>query len=174
MPTTTELIPFREQLVLYPQIKKLLQTKPAKLNAPPVSPPWRVYARRTEQSGWARKEFPNYVAAYNFLKLKLPLWYDVSITSKRQAFPAPTRIVKVTRQGRPVMVQTANGPQQKTKVVPIKPPPYHLWCMYCRRFTVFTWFTTHHALKGEAALMMQQHIRRCCVCGITEDSGAAR
>lgn len=172
--TYEDLVPFREQLAAYPAIKKMLQTKPPRLNVAPISPPWRVYARRTEQSGWARKDFPTYVAAYNFVKVKLPLWHDVSITSKRQRFDPPSRIVRVTRGGRPVMVNTPNGPQQKTKVVPIKPPPLHTWCLYCRRFTIFTWFVTHHAHRGEAALLMDPSARRCCVCGIQEQSGAYR
>lgn len=169
-----DLIPFQEQLDMYPQIRELLLTKPPKSRVPPISPPWRIYAQRTTETSWARKDFPTYKAAFDFWKLKRKLWYDVSITSKRQAFQPPGRLVKISRKGQPVMVKTPTGMRQATKLVPIKPPPGHAWCMYCRRFTIFTWFRTHHAHRGEMALLMDPSERRCCICGIRETAGAYR
>lgn len=173
--TPSDLMTFQDQLAEYPQIKELLVTKPPKINCPPVSPPWRIYARKTETSGWARKDFPTYKAAFDFWKLKRNVWHDVSITSKRQSFDAPGRYVKLKRNGQPLMVKTPTGMRQATKLVPIKPPPMHLWCKYCRRFTIFTYFLTHHAFRTDnQKLMMDPSQRRCCVCGIREEGGAYR
>lgn len=169
-----ELMRFNEQLDEYPAIKDLLLTKPTLVNVPSVSPPWRVYARKDERSGWGRKEFPTYKAAFDFWKLKRKIWYDVSITSKRQAFPSPGRLVKIRRRGQPLMVKTPTGMRQATKLVPLSPPPAHQWCMYCRRFTIFTWFLNHHAFRGEMKLMMDTAERRCCICGVRETTGAHR
>lgn len=175
LPNDIQLMPFQEQLEQYPGIKELLTTKPPKINCPPVSPPWRIYALRTESSGWARKDFDTYKGAFDFWKLKRKVWYDVSITSKRQSFKPPGRLVKLKRQGQPVMIKTPTGPRQATKLVPIKPPPGHLWCLYCRRFTVFTYFLKHHAFKTEnQQLTYDPTERRCCVCGIRETTGAFR
>lgn len=170
----TELMRFNEQLEEYPGIKELLTTKPPLLGAPAVSPPWRIYARQEQNSGWGRKEFHTYKSAFDFWKLKRKIWYDVSITSKRQRFDPPGKIVKLKRRGEPLMVKTPTGMRQATKLVPISPPPGHLWCMYCRRFTIFTWFLNHHAFRGEMKLLMDQSERRCCICGVRETTGAFR
>lgn len=189
--TDVDLMTFQDQLEAYPAIKEMLTTKPAepvrhvnvaKPNRKPVwvavplthtTPPWRVYARRTDSSNWARKDFPTYKGAFDFFKLKRKVWHDVSITSKRQAFLPPGRTVRLKRAGQPLMVKGGDGKLvQATRIVPVKPPPGHLWCMYCRRFTVFTWFRTHHAHRGEQALLMDPSARRCCVCGIREETGA--
>ncbi len=171
-----DLVTFREQLQQYPAIKKLLQTVPTE-PCQPVSAPWRIYARRPGKETYFRRDFWRYKEAYRYLadgiKKRDPVdgsryFADISITSKRQRFDCPTRVVKVTRGGKPVMV---NGRQQ-TRIVPLKPPPGHLWCMYCRRFTIFTYFVTHHAFRSEQAEMMDSSHRRCCVCGVRESTGA--
>lgn len=173
LPGEIDLMPFQEQLDEYPGIKELLLTKPP--TGPYVSPPWRVYVRKTDSSGWARKDFETYKGAFDFFRLKRKIWYDVSITSKQRGFTIPGRYVKIKRQGQPVMIKTPTGMRQATKLVPIKAPPGHLWCKYCRRFTVFTYFLTHHAFKTEnQRLCYRPSERRCCVCGITEYSGAHR
>lgn len=175
LPGEIQLMTFQDQLDKYPALKDMLLTMP-KNNIPAVSPPWRVYVRRTESGGWARKEFDTYKEAFLFFKAKRKIWYDVSITSKRLAFPPPNRIVRITRKGEPVMVKGGDGKmQQATKLAPIKPPPAHLWCKYCRRFTVFTYFLTHHAFKSDnQKLCYDASERRCCICGIREISGAHR
>lgn len=168
------MMPFREQLQEYPPIYKLLKTIPPKLAVPPVSPPWRVYVKKTAESGWARKDFPTYKAAYDFLRLNLKKYYDISITSKRQSFSIPHRIVRLSRNGEPIMVKAGDGTlRQKTKVVTIKPPPYHSWCMWCRRFTEFKYFLTHHALR-DPKITYSPDVKRCSVCGISEETGAQR
>lgn len=173
LPGELRLIPFQEQIETYPALKDMLLTMP-KTNVPAVSPPWRVYVMKTESSGWARKDFPTYRGAFDFWKTKRKIWYDVSITSKRLAFPPPNRIVKISRGGKPVMVKSGDGTmRQETRLVPLKPPGGHLWCKYCRRFTVFTYFLTHHAFRTEnLKICYDPTERRCCVCGIRERTGA--
>lgn len=165
------LIPFREQLEEYPGIKELLLTPPKNLPVP-ISPAWWVYGKRTDQSKWGRREFETYKEAFSYVKPRLREYHDISITCKRKAFLPPGRLVRIKRGGQPVMVKTPTGMRQKTKLVPIQPPPGHLWCMYCRRFTIFTWFHTHHALRGEQAYLMDPTVRRCCICGVRETAGA--
>lgn len=164
---------FQEQLEIYPQIRELLLTKPP-AGPPAISPPWRVYVQKKEDGPWARKDFHTYKSAFDFFKLKRHVWRDVSITSKRQRFEPPGRVVRIVRGGQPVWVNTPTGKRRATRLVPIKPPPEHLWCMYCRRFTVFAWFTSHHAHRGEHALLMDPTARRCAVCGTREETAAYR
>lgn len=73
------------------------------------------------------------------------------------------------------MVQTASGPQQKTAIVAWKPrldgmEEEHIWCTYCRRPTVFRWFTAHHTLRNSpVAGTTDPTDRRCTICGVRED-----
>lgn len=168
-----DLMTFQQQLDAYPAMKKLLTTVPKGLPVP-ISPAWIVYGRRDESKNWGRKEFDRYQDAFHYVKPRLSTYHDISITCKRKTFNPPGRTVKVTRGGKPVMVTGPSGTHQQTKIVPIKPPPAHLWCLYCRRFTIFTWFRTHHAFRGDKAYMLDPTIRRCCICGVRESGGAYR
>lgn len=175
MPNDLELMPFQRQLEEYPPIKAMLLVvakNPALLKG--VGQPWRVYGQRHEGGKWAKKDFLRYKDAFKFLKPRLSTYRDISITSKRLSFAPPGRVVRIKRGGEPVMVKTANGFIQKTKIVAVSPPPGHLWCIYCRRFTVFTWFMTHHAFPRQYWSISDQSTRRCCVCGIREVIGAWR
>lgn len=165
------LMTFQEQLEEYPALKEFV-TKNAR-NPPKLINPgktWRIYAQRRGGDRWRTKAFPTYVDAFKFMKPRLKTFHDISITSTRLSFTPPGRVVKIKKDGRPLMVEVRGKKVQVTRFVPIKPPPGHLWCMYCRRFTVFTYFFTHHALgklEGESASS-----RRCCVCGIREAVGS--
>jgi hypothetical protein len=163
---------FQEQLEAYPPLKEMLLTIPFNVGPETSNPLWRIYARKTDESNWARKDFFTYKAAFDFFKLKRKIWHDVSITSKRVAYIPPGRWVKLKKNGEPVMVKTPTGMRQATKLVPIRPPVYHLWCRYCRRFTIFTFFLKHHAFP--ATQQYDPTARRCCICGIREETGAYR
>jgi hypothetical protein len=167
------LMPFQEQIDEYPALREML-LKAVRNPSGLVNPglPWRVYGQREGRGRWAKRDFETYVEAFRFLKPRLKTYHDISITSKARPFDPPGRLVKLRRNGQPLMVKTNNGMQRATKLVPIKPPPGHLWCMYCRRFTVFIWFTTHHAFKRPQPYDLSS--RRCCVCGIREVMGAWR
>lgn len=164
-----ELMTFQEQIEEYPALREMFTKRPI-LGGVSVSPPWRVWARRTDGSPWGRKDFETYPEAFAFWKAKRKLWLDVSITCKRQGFDPPGRVVKIVRRGEPVMIKLPGGKlRQQTKLVPIKPPPGHLWCGWCRRFTVFKYFTRHHAFS-KSTLIVDSSIRRCCICGISEQT----
>lgn len=162
MDVRAELIPFRDQLREYPGIKELMLTVPKNL-PPPVSPAWIVYGRH-EGRPWGRKEFERYKDAFAYVKPRLKTYHDISITCKRKSFPPPSRLVRIKRGGKPVIVKG----QQATKLIPIKPPINHQWCFYCRRFTIFTWFSNHHAFQGDKKYIMDPTARRCCVCGVRD------
>lgn len=168
------MIPFRDQLVDYPAIKAMLlkpQKNPAQLKG--VGMPWRVYAQKEVGGRWRKRDFKRYKDAFEFLKPRLKTYHDISITSKRLRFPPPGRVVKIRRHGEPLMQKTKHGSVQVTRLVRVTPPPGHSWCIYCRRFTVFIWFTSHHAFTG-SSLDHSIPTRRCCVCGIREVTGAWR
>jgi len=154
------------------------------LKAPKLPPaaralgdPFYVYVQREPHGRWARTSAANYRDAYAVLKQYLPGVHDVVIVSRRVAFGPPTRTVKVTKNGKPKMVQTPSGPQQETRIVEWswgklldmeggdRP---HRWCPYCRRPTEFRYFPRHHAFKN--APVPQDPTRpRCTVCGCSED-----
>ena len=166
------MLTFQEQLDLYPALKKYTLQLPQVYNLPGSAPSWRVYAQKHDGGGWAMKDFQQYKEAFAFFKANRNKYHDMSITSKRRSYDPPGRIVRITRNGQPVMVKTPTGTHQQTKLVPIAAPADHRWCMFCRRFTVFGWFNSHHAFRGEMKLMMDPSIRRCTVCGIRETTGA--
>jgi hypothetical protein len=170
------LMPFRQQLTEFPPIKEMLKKNvrnPKALVDPGVT--WRVYGRREEGGSWGQKKFPTYFEAFQFMKPRLKTYYDISITSTRLQFLPPGRVVKIKRRGQPVMVKTPKGEIQMTKIVPIHPPPGHLWCKYCRRFSVFLWFSRHHAFpKHYNELLEMDPRRRCAICGVSEEWGAWR
>lgn len=164
---------FQEQLEIYPPIREMLLRNvrnPAQLRG--VGLPWRVYGQKTSGGSWARKDFRKYKEAFQFLKPRLKTYHDISITSKRLSFPIPGRVVRIRRNGRPLMVKTKQGLVQQTRMVPVRPPPDHLWCLYCRRFTIFTWFSAHHAFRGENKEGYDPSLRRCFICGGREGFAA--
>jgi len=163
----------QEQLEIYPLLKKFLTTQPKLFYIPRhPAPPWRVYVQTNRGGPWKKKDFPLYTPAFMFFKSGLKKYHDLTITSRRQAFDPPTKIVRVTRNGSPIMVNTPTGPQPLTREVPIHGLADHRWCMYCRRFTVFQYFTKHHAFSGKMAMMFDPTFTRCTICGIREETGA--
>lgn len=139
-----------------------------------IAPPWRLYVQRETDGPWARKEFNTYREAFQNLKSRyLKESHDACIQSKGTAFDPPYRIVKVTRGG---IVQMTKGPnpQPITRVVIWKPqlPPdetAHRWCPYCRRPTIFGWFSHHHAFPRGTTLAYDPSLKRCTICGASEN-----
>lgn len=170
---TLPMMTFEEQLEMYPQLKEYFTTKVSVPDLPRLTPPWRVYAQRTNGGRWAKKDFDRYVPAFKFWKANRSKFHDISITCKVQPWEPPGRIVRLTRGGQPLMVKTGRGKSiQATRLIPIKAPADHEWCMYCRRFTVFTWFSKHHTFTGNMQFLMDQAAVRCTICGIRRSTGA--
>lgn len=169
------LIPFSTQIEEWPAIKEILlkaPRNPAYLVDPGKT--WKVYAQPHEGDRWRAKAFSTYREAFAVFKKRRASDHDVSITSTRLKFLPPSRVVKITRRGKPLMVKTARGKLiQQTRIVYISPPPGHSWCMYCRRFTVFLWFSQHHAIPKEFNYSLGE-ARRCCICGVREVMGTWR
>lgn len=169
---TIQMLTYQEQLELYPQLKEYLLKVPKLPDIPRLTPPWRVYGQQHNGGRWGRKDFPTYKGAFQYWKQRRNNFHDISITCKPMGFLPPGKIVKLRRNGEPLMVKTANGKRQATKLIPIRPPADHLWCLYCRRFVIFTWFTAHHAFSGNMKLLMDPTVRRCSICGVREETGA--
>jgi len=168
------LMTFQEQLEFYAALKEMV-TKNVR-NPPKLLDPgrtWVVYGQKHTGDKWGRKRFPTYVEAFRFMKPRLKTYHDISITSTRLQFKPPGRVVKIKRNGRPLMVVINGKKQQETRFVAISPPPGHLWCKYCRRFSVFVWYTSHHAFPKDMPIT-DPSIRRCAICGVTERWGAWR
>lgn len=138
---------------------------------PALSPCYWVYAQRESHGPWRRGEARSYKEAFGKVRERLSTHHDLVIVSKRVALPPPQRIVRVTRRGKPVMVQTGRGKmEQQTKVVvwswlklldEMDRP--HDWCSYCRRPTEFRYFPKHHAFRNGPPDPTK---RRCTICGV--------
>lgn len=157
-------------------IHELLEDKRYKeyfLKAPGMPPvyrqqqmlPWRVYIQREADGAWAKKDLPTYVEAFRLFKKYRPNIHDAAITSRSVAFAPPHRFVRI--KGKYVVHKGKKT--QVTKLVVWRPqlPPEesaHNWCTYCRRPTVFRYFSKHHAF-GNSMPISQEELR-CTICGI--------
>lgn len=137
---------------------------------PRTGPPWRLYVQRESGGPWARREYDSYRDAFRHLKrIGFSDCHDACIQSKGTAFNPPHRVVKVTRGGIPLLHKDGSP---ITKVVWWKPSipgdeAPHRWCPYCRRPTIFAWFTKHHAFRGGA--VFNPSLLRCTICGASEN-----
>lgn len=160
------------ELVKDPTYKRFLQTKP---KLPPIAnnkhlqnrPPWVVYVQVKVDGPWGKKEFWKYTKAFDFLKrcLKANV-HDATINNRRVPTDPPMRLVRI--KGRYV-VGSDGVRRQATTPMPWKPrlsgdDVGHQWCPYCRRPTVFKFYSKHKALKEYC----DPSVRRCCICGASE------
>lgn len=130
--------------------------------------PWRVYVQRRVDGPWAKKDFHTYKQAFKFLRPWLPKAHDATIQSRGMAYDPPFKVVRITRGGKPVLDE--RGKQKLRRVIwaPTLPlgEEIHVWCTYCRRPTVFRWFSYHHAFpKG---YKISTPYQRCVICGTSE------
>lgn len=108
--------------------------------------PWRVYVQRAEWGKWGVKDFKSYNKALKFLlrALELGVW-DATISHKVHQFPPPRL-----------------RPKAGGRTVPWEGiPDGHRWCTFCRRPTIFRYFTRHHALP----MSIIPYVIRCSICG---------
>lgn len=129
---------------------------------------WRVYGQRAVDGPWGKREFHTYAAAFRFFKKLKPTLHDGTIQSKGIAWQPPFKVYKVVKGGKPVLDEKGKQVYRRVtwsmKLPAIEEP--HLWCTYCRRPTVFRWFTRHHAFpKGYDIATPYQ---RCTICGASE------
>ena len=160
---------------MYPQLKEYFLKIPKLHDVPHPSPVWRVYGQQHQGSRWGKKEFREYKDAFGFWKSRYKRYHDLSITCRVQQFDPPMKIVKIKRHGQPVMVRVGKKLIQETREVYLTGPTDHYWCKYCRRFTVFGWFNSHHAFRDLAEkyhIQFDPTVERCTVCGIRKETGA--
>lgn len=126
---------------------------------------WVVYFRKDNQSPWKRKAFFKYKKALKFFfQVHEAGYYDFALANRRIRFNRPKRLARI--KGKYIM-DSRGERVQVTKYVPWKPKlsgdeQEHLWCGYCRRPTIFKYFTKHHALKLPE---VDSGVTRCSVCG---------
>lgn len=163
------------QLLEDPGYRKYFLTVP---KLPPVqrtAPPWRLYIQG-DDGAWRKRDFDKYgdaVRLFNRLRSARKV-HDATVTCRPVAFDPPSRTVKLTKNGKPIMVKTSRGQLIQatrevywtwTKLLSGEDDA-HYWCPYCRRPTVFTWFSKHHAIVGAHKSFMDPAARRCTICAI--------
>lgn len=151
---------YKEYLLQKPKL-------PAVARDPSLSPPWVIYVQMEADGRWRRKSFNTYREAFQFFKKLLPRAHDLAFNNKRIPQEPPTRLVRI--KGKYVM-GSDGVKRQATKVVRWQPKlgpdeADHEWCMYCRRPTLFRFYSRHHALKNGG---VDGTVRRCCICGASE------
>lgn len=152
--------------------RKFFLTVPSMPKVQRLAPPWRLYVQRLDTRRWGKKDFWSYPEAVRSFAAfrKAGLIYDASVTCRPIAFLPPSKVVKIKGK----FIKTSRGQQvQATKEIfwrwaPLLDPGdmEHHWCPYCRRPTIFTWFSTHHAITGTHRSLMDPTARRCTICGI--------
>jgi hypothetical protein len=158
-----------QDLLADKQFREYFTTKP--IMPGPVhqdAMPWRVYVQRQLDGGWAKKEFHTYIEAFRFLKPRLKGVHDAAIQSKGIAWSPPHKVVRITRGGKPVKDDKGKPVLRRIVWQPSLPPGEepHTWCTYCRRPTVFRWYSRHHAFpRGYEFTTPYQ---RCTICGASE------
>lgn len=106
------------------------------------SPPWRLYVQKLEGGKWARADIRGYPEAYTAVRSRLPECHDMAIHCRPQAF-------------RPPAVELSG----KKSYMPC--PDGHEWCVYCRRPTVFGYFSSHPAMPHKT---VADYELRCGIC----------
>lgn len=159
------------ELLKDPTYRKFLETKPStpRVSRDPKvvkSPPWVVYVQKEANGSWGKKEFWKYSEAFHFFKIWMRRGaHDATINNKRVPTNPPSRLVRIKGK---FVVGSDGKSRQATKYLVWKPPlqpedEVHHWCKYCRRPTVFKYFTKHKRLGRVDAT-----VRRCCICGASE------
>lgn len=157
------------ELLEDPAYRSFLTTKPTMprhLRDPQVmsSAPWVVYVQRESGGRWGRKSFWKYKDALKFLNdclYKHHVW-DAALNNKRFGYDPPRKIVRIKGKFK---VDSRGVKRQVTKAIIWKPKltegeDEHHWCRYCRRPTVFKFYSRHKVL-GEVT----SDVPRCCICG---------
>jgi hypothetical protein len=139
----------------------------------PISGQWVVYFRQSNEDRWKRRSFRKYKDALKFFwRLHKKKYYDFNLGNRRLATPPPKRVARIRGK---YVVNSKGKRQQVTREVTWKPKisgdeQLHHWCKYCRRPTIFTYFSKHPALRGFPSV--DPNISRCTICGISANMGA--
>lgn len=125
-------------------------------STPPDPPPyvkWRVYVQKKRDKRWRRRDFDTWAEAYKFFRANYKKWYNAALISRNW-------------ESRPPVVKYHGKRQYYKKVVLVES---HRWCGYCRRPTMFGFFTRHHAFP-KGGISPVPYFRRCGICGMREEN----
>lgn len=140
----------------------------------PESLPWKLMVLKHGETQWRVKRFGTYQEAYAGLKKMLPLCEDGVINCPGLDFQPPQKVFKVKGKfhttgrlaGKPVLTTRPWRPQLDGDM------PAHNWCPYCRRPTVWGYYTTHPQMTrqrmGNFRLPLDSTLLRCGICGASE------
>jgi hypothetical protein len=154
------------ELVQDPRYLEFLKTKPMVpevSRSTHMSPQWTVYIQKEAGGKWGKKSFRSYKKALKFMFAWLTAGcHDAALNNKRVPFDPPHRWVRIKGK----FVRGSDGVmRQATKRVIWKPrlpadEVQHHWCRYCRRPTVFKFYSKHRVLGN-----CDPTVPRCCICG---------
>lgn len=135
-------------------------------------PPYRLWVQREARGKWLRKNTGSYQSGVRWFLEHINEIHDGALAIPSTQSAPPNRLVKVKRNGVLLTKAGSDGVVRPVvKEVPwhFRPPEgerKHIWCPYCRRPTVFTWFSKHHNMPN----VLQPEYSRCTICGLREDS----
>ena len=163
------------ELLEDPVYRKYFLTVPRLPDVQRTVPPWRLYVKRGGR--WMKRDFEKYAEAVKlFNRLRSVGLQDATVTCRPVAFAPPSRIVRIKGKfqtnARGQYILDAQGQKKPItrevfwKAAVPADEEEHTWCPYCRRPTVFNYFSTHHAIVGAHKYYMDPSARRCTICGI--------
>jgi hypothetical protein len=143
-------------------------SKPAmpKVYAQQGKKPWRLYVQMEADGRWSKKDLATYGDAFRLFKKFRADCHDAAIVSRPVAFAPPNKLVRVRGQ---YLIGGDGVKRQVIKPVVWRPrldgnETTHDWCCYCRRPTIFRWFSKHHAFPKDEQFDITE--RRCSICGV--------
>jgi len=161
-----------EELLQDEDYKKFFLTVP---KLPPHyrgSQPWKLMILKEGETQWRTKKFNTYSEAFKALKKLRPTIADGLINSPGLDWQPPIKRYRV--KGRTVKVGRKEVPM--IRLVTWKPMiagdmPQHHWCPYCRRPTVFSYFSVHPAMTKQRSNLganVDPTLLRCGICAASE------
>lgn len=156
------------ELVKDPVYWEYLQTKPStprvsRDKKKVTSPPWVVYVQQEADGKWGRKSFWKYKDALEFMQRWLERGaHDAALNNRRLGFNPPQKWVRIRGK---FVVGSDGKKRQAVKLIQWKPKlsadeQQHHWCKYCRRPTLFKYYSRHRFLGT-----CDSTVPRCCICG---------
>ncbi len=120
--------------------------KPPTITVVHSTPPWRIFVQMEREGSWARADYRTYAEAFRGVKSRLPEAWDMTIHCKPQGFKPPV----LRYQGKKVYAPVPEG---------------HIWCDFCRRATIFGYYSRHRNLG-----LVSSEEERCGICGTRKSS----
>jgi hypothetical protein len=122
----------------------------------PPKPAWYVMFQREQDGRWTRASFTSYAKAHKYVRTIYKDVWDLALGCYRRDYGPP--LIQVTYTAK------VNGKKVKKQRSELwrRSPEGHRWCGFCRRPTVFRYFTKHHALPLKVLVGYEL---RCSICG---------